>query len=253
MRPPRSLLLLGLAAGCASVHPGEYAIPLGVPYRGPATPMGLVISGRELTRLATPAVGAVEVTFENTSPETIQIGGVYLDFQSEPANQLVATPPDEDAQAWARSVAEHDAVQMSNRAHALAAVADFGQVVASSGHHHHHHAGHGSSPAAAIGAVLAVGALVALVALAAQDEAERTEQVAFAPETHLLVTPFAIPPGQFVRRWIALDTAAPEIPCLTFFTLAYDTTSGRHERVRLHFRNPDGASPWQRRACLVRH
>jgi hypothetical protein len=214
--------------------------------------MGLVISGRELTPLATPSVGAVEVTFENTSPQTIQIGGVYLDFQSEAANKLVATPPDEDAQAWARSVAEHDAVEMRSRTQALAAVSDFGQVVARSGYHHHH-AGHGSSPAAAIGAVLAVGALVALVALAAQDEAERTEQVEFTPENHLLVTPFAIRPGQFVRRWIALDAAAPEIPCLTFFTLAYDTTSGQRERVRLHFRNPDGASPWQRRACLVRH
>ena len=35
-----------------------------------------------------------------------------------------------------------------------------------------------------------------------------------------------------VGRWIALDAAAPEIPCLTFFTLADDTTSGQHERVR---------------------
>ncbi len=250
MRPPRSWLLLAVAAGCATVHPGEYAVPLDAPYRGPVTPAGLTISGRELTHLASPGVGAVEVTFENTSPDAIGIASVALDFRNEAANQLVTTPPDEDAQAWARSVAEHEAVQLNNQVHALAAVADLGRVVASTGHHHHHYGHHGSNPAAAIGALVAVGALIAVIAVAS-EQAQHSEEVSFAPESHLLVTPFVIPRGGYVRRWIAFDTQAPEIPCLTSFVLAYDTTSGRHERVRLHFRNPDGASPWQRRVCLI--
>jgi hypothetical protein len=246
---PVVVILLG--AGCATVHPGNYAIPLDMAggYRGPTTALGLVISGREITRLATPSVGAVEVTIENRSADWIHIGRVALDFQNQEANQLVTTPPDADAANWAQAVAQRDAIELTNRNNALAGVAVAGGVAAriAGGSSHHHRSGAG-----AIGAVVALGALLALTAMAVDDDVQRAEQVSFLPQNHLLVAPFGIPPGLFVKKWIALTTAAPGIPCLDAFILAYDTTAGRHERVRLQFRTPDGTSSWQRATCARR-
>jgi hypothetical protein len=199
-----------------------------------------VISGREISKLATPSVGAVEVTFENTSAGWVHIGRVALDFQNEAANQLVTTPAEGDARNWARAVAQRDAIELNNRRNALAGAAVAGEVVASVGDR---------SPLGALGAVVALGALVGLLATDIGENVDRVEQVAFEPENNLLVVPFSIAPGLFVRKWIALTTSAPQIPCLDTFILAYDTTAGRHERVRLRFRFRDGLSSWQRQAC----
>jgi hypothetical protein len=240
-----ALVVSVLGAGCASIHPGEYALPLDrLHYEGPRTGLGLVISSRELNRMATPTIGTVEVTFENTTPEMIHIERVGLDFQNEAANQLVATPPDGDARAFAQAIAHRDAIELTNRKRALAGVAVAGEVMASVGSHHHD-----SSAVGAVGAMLALGAFVALAAAEVEEENDSLERVSFAPEDHLLVVPFAIPPGAFVRRWIALTTAAPEIPCLTSAILSYETTSGGRERVRIRIREGVAGSMWQSARC----
>jgi hypothetical protein len=239
-------LFLGAGAavvpGCATIHAGEFAMPLDASGRWtgkPATALGLVISGRELTHMATASIGAVEVTIENTSSRWVEIGEVGLDFQNETANRLVSTPPDADARSWAQAVAQRDAVDLTNRTNALAGVAFAGRAISGSRDH----------GLAAFGALLAMGALIGLIATAANADVDSAEQVAFVPENHLLVAPFSIAPGYFVKRWIALTTDDPHIPCLHAFIFSYATRSGQRERVRLRFRDPDGASVWQRRLC----
>jgi hypothetical protein len=240
------LLAVGLTAGCATVHSGEYGVPLDVPggYHGPTTAGGLLISSREITSVATQRVGAVEVTFENRSSCWIQISRMALDFQNEAANQLVTTPADADARSWAEAVAQRDAIAMVNRKNALAGALIAGDVLA--------HAGGHRSTAGTVGAVIALGALIGLAAAAADEETESAQRVSFLPQDHLLVVPFAIPPGLFVKRWIALTTESPQIPCLDRFILRYDTTAGRHERVYLRFRGPEISSGWQPWACRRR-
>jgi hypothetical protein len=241
MKLARVLLVL-VGTGCATVHSGEYAVPLDVPggYHGPTTAGGLLISGREITGVATPSVGAVEVTFENRSRDWIRIEVVRLDFHNDAANQLVTTPADADARNWAQAVAQRDAIELTNRKNALAGVAVAGHVVASMGDH---------SAVGALGAMVALGALIGLAATAIDEDVQNAERVSFLPQDHLLVVPFAIAPGLFVKKWIALTTVAPQIPCLDSFILSYDIAGGRHERVRLHFRDPDGYSSWQRGIC----
>lgn len=242
---PALLISILAGTGCATVHSGEYAIPLDARggYQGPTTAAGLLISGREITRVATPSVGAVEVTFENRSGDWIRVEEVRLDFHNEAANQLVTTPPDTDARAWAQAVSQRDAIELVNRQKALAGVAVAGRVVASIGHR---------SPVGALGAVVALGALIGLAATSIDADVQNAERVSFLPQDHLLVVPFALPPGLFVKKWIALTTAAPQIPCLDSFVLSYAISDGRHERVFLHFRSLDGASSWQSRACRQR-
>jgi hypothetical protein len=236
-----------LGAGCASIHPGLYAVPLDqLHYDGPRTRAGLVISSRELTRMATPMVGTVEVTLENTSQEMLHITRVGLDFQNEAANQQVVTPPDGDARAFAEAVAHRDAIELTNRKNVLTGVAVAGELMATTGNYH------AADASNVVGAVLAVGAVVGLLAMAAEAETDSLENVSFEPEHHLLVVPFAIPPGAFVRRWIALSTAAPQLPCLSSAIMSYDTAEGAHERVRLTIRDMTSGSMWQSRQCRTR-
>jgi len=229
-------------AGCATVHSGEYAFPLDIPggYHGPTTPAGLLISSREITSVATPSVGAVEVTFENRSSDWIRVEGVRLDFRNDAANELVTTPADADAWNWAQAVAQRDAIELTNRQNALAGAMVAGRVVASIGRR---------SPVGALGAMFALGALIGLAATSIDADVQNAERVSFVPRNHLLVVPFTIASGLFVKKWIALTTTAPQIPCLNSFILAYDISGGRHERVSLHFRSPSDISSWQRRAC----
>lgn len=235
------LLVASLLAGCATIHSGDYGVPLDASNQAQksAPASDLQISAGEDADMSSPYFGLVEVTFENKSAAWKQIDRITLDFGSPEKNSSIQIPYGEDIDLWESAVTVRNAVQRANTQSALAiiaAVGAAGQV-----------AGHGRGGLAAAGGVLTVGALGALYA-SHEAGAEQAPAAASFSGAHLLSMPIRIPPGLFTKRWILFYTAArPLGGCISSMILQYDTDQHVQGRVLLRFKT--FGSNWQPESC----
>jgi hypothetical protein len=258
-RPPRiseaTLTLFVVFAGCATVGSGEYGQPLDAQNRvlpqqnrpiafaasAPvATGSGLLISAGEKGELASKYFGAVEVTFENTSSEWVQIDRVDLDFGTPDANRSVLLPWGSDIDTWEEATLKRNAIRDANTRTALDILA-LGAGAAA--------VGHGGRRSAYLGGVLVASAVGTFTAQAPADTTQVGGNAARFPEDHLLSMPIRIPPGLFTKRWLLLYTAEyPLGGCVQSMILRYDVANHPRESVLLKFK--DNGSEWQRASCL---
>jgi hypothetical protein len=233
---------IALAAGCAELHSGAYAVPVDAAGRLAPTAglkSGLRISGRQVSDLSSRYFGAIEVTFENRSSEWVRIQQAGLDFGTPRRNGRVSVTAGEDLQRWQEGTQRRNAIRDANQATALDLLL-FGAAVAT--------VAGGRSAAGAGAAAVCAGAALALGTRELQDRAAGAETVALYPANHLLSLPFSVPPGLAIKRWVVLNTgAAADRDCIRHAELAYVTDRALQERVRLSF--TDHGSEWQRLAC----
>jgi hypothetical protein len=231
-----------LAAGCAELHAGAYAVPVDRAGRfAPAAGLrsGLRISGRQVTALSSRYFGAIEVTFENLSPAWVRIQQASIDFGTPARNAEVAITAGEDLQRWQEGTQRRNAIRDANRETALDLLL-FGAAVAT--------AAAGRSPVGAGAALVGAGAAGTLAADQLAERNAAAETVALYPATHLLSLPFSVPPGLAIKRWIVLNTGATKgRSCIRHADLEYVTDSHLRERVRLAF--SDLQSEWQTPIC----
>jgi hypothetical protein len=240
-----------LAGGCATVSSGDYGRPLDDQNRAAAavlTGAGLLISGEEITALASRYFGAVELTFENRSPAWVQIDSVALDFGTPEANQAVLLPWGADLDAWERATAQRNRIQVANNyAGNRTANSDSTLEILALGDGLGH-ANRRGRPAGYAGGAVAASAAAALAAQSLAEAQQDPEAVERFPASHLLNLPIRIPPGLFAKRWVLLYTAEhPLGGCVRSVILGYDTADHRHERVLLTFKSLD--SEWLHGAC----
>jgi hypothetical protein len=236
------VLGMGLLVGCAHVAKGPAAKPIDAQGRlseSPKTAMGLLINGREVTRLSSRYFGFLELTFRNETSQWIRISHINLGFGSPAKDQSVFVPWGTDIDSWFSATEQRNAVRAANADLALGLITAGGAVAAG--------ASKGGS-ARAVGGLVAVGGLAALTARAAEASVAAAESPFSG--SHLLAVPFAIPPGLFAKRWIVLNTPArPASGCIESLLLDYTNDRGARERVWLEFRHPDGRSEWQQQVC----
>ena len=237
-------LLMGIT-GCASLSYENYGHAIDA--RGhlspsKTTPAGLVFSAAEATELSNDYTGFVGLDIENRSADWIRIQTMNVSFGGPQKDRAVFVPVGDDLASWQRATVQRNTVRELNTEMALDAVAVSAAVVSAA-------AGH-RRPAGA--AAAAVGA-VAGAASVGRDIAKGVEAATAAPmypETHLLATPFTIPPGLFTKRWIVLSTPGRgNHPCIDSMLLDYTLEDGRRERVWLTFRPYVGRSEWQSDVC----
>jgi hypothetical protein len=245
----RHLFLLPLlssvlfAPGCATVHSGRVAAHVdaeGHRVYGAGSPLGLVISGREVTDLASPYFGFVELTFENTTASWVRITKIDMNFGTPAKDQNVLVPWGSDIDTWRAATYQRNAIREANTRTALELVAIGGALTASVARH---------KPAGAIGGLAALGAIGALTTQAYADRVKEAETTAPFPDNHLLAVPFGVPPALFSKRWILLNTQnRPEAGCIRSMYLDYEAEGGQKDRVEIEFKPPGTHSEWQR-AC----
>jgi hypothetical protein len=235
-------VVIALAGGCAELHSGAHAVPLGPD--GRATPSvglqsGLLISARQVADLSSRYFGAIEVTFENRSSQWVRIQQAALDFGSPERNAEVSVTAGEDLERWQEGTFRRNAIRAANDATTLDLLL-FGAALTSTA------AGH--SPVGAGAALVGAGAAVAIGARELEARAADAEAVSLYPASHLLSLPFSVPPGLAIKRWIVLHTGARVgRGCIRYANLEYVTDRAVQERVRLLFGAP--SSEWQRPAC----
>lgn len=236
-----ALLLVLALSGCASIQNGRVAQPIdanGTELSEPLTASGLRVSGAERSSLASPQLGAIELTFENTSAKWLRIDEVSLDFGSDELNARFSVPWGDQLTSWQAAVRRRQALNATNRAMALGALGIIGGAVA---------AASGAPEVKATGGLIALGAAGALATHRLSQTLDAAQHVAPFPHDHLLAGSFPIPPGLFAMKWILLTTSAePNPPCLHSVQLKYRVDGEREEHVRLTFK---GRSDWQRVAC----
>src|SRR6185436_20481716 len=112
-RPGRMCALVAClaVAGCASVRSGKYARPLdsaGRMAEKPVTASGLLISGQEVSDLASPYYGLLELTFENTTDHWLGIDRTSVSFDSWAADQVVI-PTGPEITSWEQAIRQRNA------------------------------------------------------------------------------------------------------------------------------------------------
>lgn len=228
-------------SGCATVQSARHAYPIdeqGHVSKNAVTRSGLVVSGEELTDLASPNFGALELTFENTSTDWRRIRRVSLDFGGATNNQFIRIPWGDDIRAWYDATVQRSRIHATNRRLATGAVALAGMTVATTS---------SNETARAVGGIAALGALAGLLAEQSSAAVSSAERVAFFPENHLFAGPFAVPPNLFTKKWVTLNTPGGNVPCIDYLVLTYEFDDRPFERVFLYYKSH---SDWQREACL---
>jgi hypothetical protein len=243
-----AIVAAGVAfSGCATVNSGDYGVALddtGHPRSAAPKDERLKISAGELSGLASPYFGVVEVTFENNSPAWIEIDHIDLDFGTADKNKSVLIPWGDDIDAWEQATIQRNAIRVANTETALGVLAIGGLVARSAA---------GNHQVRALGGTVALGALAALDVKAAEAAADATRDPSRFPPTHLLSMPLRIPPGLFAKRWLLLYTAAQPLGgCIDSVILGYETADHEHGRVLVRFRGYAGdwqSSEWQPKSC----
>lgn len=181
----------------------------------------------------------VEFTFENDSSDWIQIDWVNLDIGSPAKNRAVLVPWGSDIDLWEAAISSRNAIRNANTQTALTLLAIGGTVGQVAGR------GHAS---ARLGGVVQAGAIGALIGRDLAATAEAAETVDRFPFNHLLTLPIRIPPGLFGKRWILLNTAGHNNPCVDSVVLTYESTGQPPAKALFKFKVE---SEWQAGSCVV--
>lgn len=226
-----------LAGGCGTAYLGNSGVPIVTenrPTSAAAAPL-LLVSAREASSYSTRYLGLVEVTFENRTPAWKQVDRVALDFGSPARDQSVTIASGDEISAWERAIKIRGLSLREGSGPTAIETLGLGVAVDAFG--------------AWGGQQQGMAASVAGAPAAAGQEPSTVPAVPFYPDQHLLAAPFAIPPGQFTKRWILLST--PDKPpggCINSMILSYETSDHETGRVLLPFKVL--ASDWQP-ACAV--
>jgi hypothetical protein len=218
-----SCLVVGIV-GCASIHGG----PLGVAVTGEghrvrdaeAPELRLVISARQLPMLSSCYFGAVEVTFENRSPDWISIRQVDFDFGRMGRDGHVRLPEGTRVRAWLEATLQRNLIRYGDSPNAPDLVA-FGVLATATESH--------------------------------PPPVDLATTVAQALDSHLLAAPFSVPPRLFIKKWVLIqsDGAAIARP-MGSAILSYQLEDNSAARVLVDLSDSTRTSEWQRPCVTLR-
>jgi hypothetical protein len=243
-----AIALLGCSAatsGCQTPQSKYLATPLDMNGR-PAAPeqqsSAIIVSGEEWEEMASPVLGAVEVTFENRSRRWVHVRTTSIRFGPEVVDNAVYTPMGEDLWAWQQATLRRNALRRANEQLALAMISGGGLMTSAL-------AGRGSAVGAA-GRLVALTSLGALLVNEASTSGALSRTTDVFPAGHLLGADISVPPGLFAKRWILFYTPEPKVTgCLRRMQLGYQLDDGQVHYVLLPFRDAQARSEWQSEVC----
>lgn len=237
-------LVVGLLSlvGCASIHKGEYAKQVdedGSVKKGNVTNSGIIVSGSEVSSLASKHFTQLDFTFENTTNQWIEIDKVNISYMDKKLNKLVKVPLGKKLMMWSEAAKQNKVIADHNRSVLIGAIAGVAAV-----------GGAVSKNYRARGAAAAVlsASAGALAYNELKDKINDAELAKIVPKSHLLNTPLYIPPGLHAKRWIAIYLKNPyKSPYLSQVKISYRVGKKKRESILLPLRKANTSSSFQNR------
>jgi hypothetical protein len=228
------LAAITLFINCATVHNGEYAIP--VDQKGhhkidfnTKTGLDLIISSIEYESLSSKYFGVINITFENKSDEWVKIKKIIIDFGNDDKNKNIKITSGNELHYWAKSISKKREIAEFNKKIILGSIGIIGLGVAG---------GTKNSNLKNIGSALFLGAATSLAVTEYNRNLNKIQNPRIFPENHLLSANFAIPPGLFVKKWIVLNSKNyRKTKIIDKVYLRCITEEGKSEKFKLVFRN----------------
>lgn len=232
-----SLIFFG---ACASIHSGNFATPVGSEQLKSVrniSSLGLVISGQEVLELASKYITAIDLTFENTTPQWMRIDKIEVSFGGSELDKKIFFLIGNDLFAWSEAAKQQQAIRDHNTDLFLGSVLALGAGMA---------IGENGGDTRAVGASLAATSGSVLAASSIGRELQGLELAKVVPSNHLFSTPFIIPPGLHTKKFLVLYTEKPlDIGYVANVLLRYTTATNKSEQVKLSFRWDRALSSWQ--------
>jgi len=229
-------LLAASLAGCATTTPGNLALSTSANSSHRERASSYPLHGEEVVDFASLYMGLVNITISNHTENWLRIKAVHIRFENPAVDQQVKVPLGSDLYYWGKAMKVKLDVQALNRQIALDV---FGGVAALA-------AGVGAvteNPGLlAVGGGAAVGSLAVSAIDGLYDQIGRVEMAQLVPPDHLL-TPFAVPPGLFVKKWIVLYTPSMSTPCVSRMFIVLVADDDEEHEYLLPFRSTP--STWQ--------
>ena len=218
-RPALVLAPALFASACASVHPGSRLQHL----EGPRLPLEMSVN--QEGDYASTYFRYLNLTFENTSPDWVNIARVELEIPDPALAAQVHLPTGEQLEPWSEATAAQLAISQHNQRVELASIGVAAAIVGAAS----------KDPAVrAAAGVTEVGALGGLTVSQISAKLRALDNPNFAnlafPEGHLLRS-FSVPPGLFLRRWIVLQV--PRGARLTDLFVNVVNMAGQSSRFRV--------------------
>lgn len=220
---------------CASIHSGNIAVQSD--NNAAKSKLGIVVSGKEDTSLASKYFGIVNFTFENTTQKWVRVKKISVDFGDQALSNAVKVPLGHELQAWLEAAQENRAIRQYNTDLVLGTIAAGATVTAAASR---------SRELTAIAGATAAGSLMTLSVDHINRQRDALQVAKMVPDSHLYSSVFVIPPGMHTKKWIVFQTETPEtIPLIKELFITYETDRGQTERLKLTLRTLGQISDWQ--------
>jgi hypothetical protein len=208
-----AILFMLFSVGCASIHPGNLAIPV----TGQTETSGLKVSTQMNHSLSDDHYAFVTITIENIESQMIRTvdSSLSLDIEGKELPNVIVG---QDLTAWLESADAKEKVNAANRMFWNNALMLGGLATSIAG---------GASRNASVTAV-GTGALMVGVTKSAVEGSRSVEEAAShakrVPETHLY-SPFSVTAGGFVRKWIVFEKPQNKLPEGVVIKLVFEDRS----------------------------
>ncbi len=242
MKNKSVLLCLLFIMSCASIHSGNYAVPIeanGESQDKIKTDLGLIISGSINHLYCTEYFGFIDFTFENQSDKWIRIQNVKIHFGNDDADRNIKFVSGVDLLHWKKAMQMKVAIDEHNQKLIIGSLAGLSKLIATISD---------DEDLKDISNVSTIGLLTSLAVNEFNEKTDILEKTKIFPDNHLLSSDFTIPPGLFTKKFLLLNSQNHnEIPLIQHLFIEYVTDDGNIESVKLRFRHLIYAShpKWQ--------
>jgi hypothetical protein len=242
MKKSAYILLLLTLVGCASIHEGEYAKEIdkdGKVIKGKVTRSGIVVSGSEVTHMASKHFTQLDFTFENTTSKWIEVDNITISYMNKKLNKLVKVPLGQKLGIWAKAAQQNASISDHNFNTVMAGIAGVAAIGGSFSKSR-------STRQLALGLVSASGGALAYSEIKNKLNTLQLSQI--VPEAHLLNMPLYIPPGLHTKKWITIYLEDPyNAPYMDKVKVSYRINSKVKESILLELRSDNTGSRFQQR------
>ena len=225
-----SLILSALIiTGCATADYSNYGYQVnedntGKSKKNPKTELGLIVSAQDDGVFESNYFGVINFSFVNTSQEWIYIKNIRIDFGDDAKNDNIKIISGNDIVTWRDSTMLRNNIDEHNMNLFLGTLAVTGAVLSVSG----------NKNVKTAGQAMLLGAEGSLTVKALSDSYDKIQFSTIFPQSHLLNSDFAIPPGLFVRKWVVLNTKNHDkTGPITSLDIEYLTENNKKEKVRI--------------------
>jgi len=234
------LLLLVILTSCASIHDGHYAKEIGENgkvKKGKVTKSGIIVSGSEVTEMASNYFTQLDFTFENTTNKWIKVDKINISYENKKLDKLIKVPIGEKLSLWGKAAQQNKAIADHNFSMVMAGVVGAAAVAGGFSQNI-------KTQKASLGLIGASSGALAYNDI--KNKLNSLQLSKIVPESHLLKVPLYIPPGLHTKKWITIYLQDPyNSPYMDRVKISYRINGEKKESILIKLRRENTHSKFQ--------